>query len=154
MVEGAVIFPVMSIFLVLLELSHHSFDGYIEAGHVARERAWSAATAGSIAGGCDGGRDDQNYKPSYFSSISGSGGSTPQGGPTNVQESGRLGGITGGDSSRLIISKHQATVTVNVSIKRGPRSYAPTPKAMSSVYCNQPFIGGLFDIISQLWNRR
>lgn len=153
MVEGALIFPIMSFFLVYLELAHHSYDGYITAEHVARERAWSSALQGSVIGGCDSGaRDDQSYKPSYFSISAGGSGTDGKGTSPNVPNGDKIASIPGGDQSRFIIKKHFAIATADVNVARGGVSYNHKPSSKTAVYCNQPWIGGLTDIIKKIFH--
>ena len=148
MVEAAVIFPVMALFLVMLELAHHSFDAYITVGHVAAERTWSSVTTGSLYGKCPAGRDDTSYvsQVKYFT-IAGStntdvqpGTQTPpSAGPASVP-SPSLGGQNG-------FWKHTADATATVNVSRGSRSFTNNPKSSDTVYCNQKYYGSLLDII-------
>lgn len=157
MVEGALIFPIMSFFLVYLELAHHSYDAYLTTEHVAEQRAWSGATVGSMIGNCPKGRDDTSYQPSYFKMMSGGGsgdentGSNPStnAGGSSSSASGKLGGNAGPGGWFM----HHDTAMAQVTVKRGPVTYDGTqhrPNARSKLFCNQPWVGSLWDIITSL----
>lgn len=151
MVEGAIIFPIMCMFLVMLELAHHSFDGYVTAGHVARERAWSSATKGSAIGSCPDGRDDTNYssKASYITNIDAASSDPKEGDAPNPSGGGFASAPAGVPGSNGFF-KHTAEATAHVEINRGGFILHPTAKSVVTVYCNQPYIGGLFQIIKNL----
>jgi len=141
MVEAGIIFPIMAMFMSLFEATHHSYDGYISAQHVARERAWSGATQGSFILSCPTGRDDTSYKPSYFTmdkNVKGTstGGSTTQASnDTGVPVSGPGGwGI------------YHASAQAEAKGKRGSIAFDNKPTSNSHIFCNQSWVGGLTDI--------
>jgi hypothetical protein len=164
MVEGAIVFPILSLFLIMMELAHHSFDAYITTGHVARERAWSAATTGSLIGNCtDGARDDQLYASTRSSYMTIGTGTTANGqpGPTPTIPAGghsypAIAGTNG-------FFKHTATATADVHVSRGGSSgfvwphaggsFAPHPNSSVTVYCNQKWYGTLVDIIGSFFHK-
>jgi len=150
MVEGAVVFPVMAMFLVMLELAHHSVDGYITAAHISRERAWSSATTGSIIGQCPkNGRDDDLYssKVKYFK-IEGAGNSdSPNAGAAQSPDTGGQVSVPGGTPGQNGFFKHTQDTTADVSVARGGRSFENKQTAKDTVYCNQGWYGSLIDII-------
>lgn len=115
MVEGAIIFPGMAIFLVVMELAHNMYDLKLETLHRARERAWSYSLEG-----CTGERDDDSYKRSYFT-IDGS----------QTKDSGTTVGSA---------TKHSATVIGTGTASRGGRSYSKKAATTTTVYCN-PTLG-------------
>jgi hypothetical protein len=152
MVEGAVIFPVMAGFLVMLELAHHSFDAYITTGHVARERAWSSATAGSIIGNCPTARDDTGYssKASAYFTIAAAGGGTDENvGKGAKPDPGPAGKYVPPDlPAQNGFFKHTETVTATVTVHRGQSPvYTKTTVSKDVVYCNQAWHGTIVDII-------
>jgi hypothetical protein len=159
MVEGALIFPIMAFFLVYLELAHHSFDGYLLAEHVAEERTWSSATAGGFSG-CSPARDDTNYHPPYLKlQPTGSGGAAGAAGdenkgtpPATDSGGGRINGGALAGSGPGGFFMHHDTAAVQVTVKRGSVTYDGTahmPAARSKVFCNQPWLGSIIDIISR-----
>lgn len=157
MVEGAIIFPLMAMFMFFLELAHHSFDGYITATHVARERAWSSATIGSATGQCGAGRDDDAYWPKakYIKSMTdspqGADGVAQKGAPPDTGSSGVSAGQGSGGHNGFF--KHTATATAHITIDRGGHLFQPTAVSKVSVYCNQPYIGGVETVISNAFHK-
>ncbi len=142
MVEGALVFPIMAMFMVMFELAHHSFDGYITAEHVARERAWSGATIGSFVLSCPKGRDDTSYtsQVKYFT-IDGLNGSDES--QASTSQTNNTGVAVTGPGGWAI---HHATAAVTAHADRGAGHFTTTPNARSKVFCNQPWVGGLVDI--------
>lgn len=152
MVEGAIVFPVMAGFLVMFELCHHSYEAYIQTGHVAEQRAWSNATVGSLIGNCKNPvRDDTAYKPKYFKMDSpGSGGNTSAGGNPQIQQnsggsiSGSGAGTAPGSGGWFI---HHDSANATISVSRGTFQHTANASSTSYVFCNQPWVGSLLDII-------
>jgi hypothetical protein len=148
MVEGALVFPIMAMFMFMFEMAHHAFDAYITTEHVSEERTWSAATAGSFIGDCkDARRDDTSYKPAYFKMTDGT---TPAGGDQvgsspAADSSGTGGANVGGPSGGWFM--HHDSALANITVKRGGRDFEKSASAASKVFCNQPWAGGIIDII-------
>lgn len=152
MVEGAVVFPVMAIFMFMFEMAHHAFDGYIAAEHVSEERTWSAATAGSFIGDCKSARrDDTSYAPPYFTMQQGTstGGDQVSSSPS-VDSSGTNGANVGGPSGGWFM--HHDSAVADISVKRGGRSFSKSALATSKVFCNQPWAGGIVSIITSAFS--
>lgn len=153
MVEAAVIFPVMALFLVMLELAHHSFDAYITVGHVARERAWSSATTGSIIGSCPAGRDDTLYVSQvHYFTIQGASNTDQQQSSSPPPNTGGKVSAPAGVPGQNGFWKHTADATATVTVKRGLRSFTNNPKMTDSVYCNQKYYGGITDILKSAFH--
>ena len=157
MVEGALIFPIMAMFIYMLELAHHNFDAYITAEHVAEERTWSSATYGSMIGTCpkDKARDDTSYKRVYFKMDPLGGGSDDPPAAGNPSMSAPNGG-SGAASGKIAGAgpggwfMHHDTASAEVKVARGPRSFDKSANARSKVFCNQPWVGSLWDVIKSL----
>ncbi|MEO8801370.1 MAG: hypothetical protein ABI551_26000, partial [Polyangiaceae bacterium] len=146
--------PVMAMFMVFLELSHHSYDGYITATHVARERAWSSATIGSLTGQCPAGRDDNSYwsKAKYITGMSGSSGGSQEG-TSGAPNPGHGVSAPAGVPGQNGFFKHTADATASMHIDRGGHIWDTTAKSTVSVYCNQKWYGGIVDIIKSAFHR-
>lgn len=165
MVEGAIVFPILSLFLIMLELGHHAFDAYITVGHVARERAWSAATTGADISNCSGGaRDDQLYasvRANYMTIGTGTTADPPPTGKPNIDSGGHSFGSPVAGTNGFF--KHTAAATADVHVSRGGNSgfvwphaggtFSPHPNSSVTVYCNQKWHGTLIDIIASFFHK-
>ena len=155
MVEGAVVFPVMAMFLFFLEMAHHSYDSYITVTHVERERSWSTATIGGIAG-CDAGnvRDDTTYSANvkYFKMDTGSGGGNALAGDApNPPAEGKASVPNMPGSAGFFKWTGQASAQTEWG--RGGHSVKNTESASGIVYCNQSYHGGLLEIIESAFKK-
>ena len=127
MVEGAVVFPVMAGFLILFEISHHSYDLKVTTIHRARENAWSFALEG-----CKKGRDDDSYKKPYFT--------------IDQIETGEGGGSVPHVGLPLVsiplpdVDAANATVSGNATAHRGGRTFEKRAGSMTTLVCN-PTLG-------------
>jgi hypothetical protein len=154
MVEGAVVFPIMAMFMVMFELAHHSFDAYITTEHVAEERTWSSATLGSFTLSCPTGRDDTEYSSQvkYFTiTAGGSPTDTKAGGsPSTNSNGGKINGNSMAGQGPSGWAMHSDTAAATAKASRGAGSFTTTPNARSKVFCNQPWVGGLWAIVSSI----
>lgn len=153
MVEGALVFPIMAGFMVMLEMAHHGFDAYITAEHVSEERTWSAATKGAFLQ-CSGGRDDVNYKPGYFTKRSALGGSSDNAGATPAADKSKTEGNNVPGPGGFFIYHDSAQITFKASRGTGSlnETFEKPATARSKVFCNQPWMGGLIDIIKNAFS--
>ena len=153
MVEGGIVFPIMAMFLVFLEMAHHSYDSYVTVTHVERERTWSIVTHGHTFG-CDANdvKDDDTYSKNvkYFkmgSSSENGGGNTPAGGGADSPPTGSTGVSVGDTPGSKGFFKWQGQASAKTDWKRGPNQVQNTEIATGVVYCNQQYLGTPLDII-------